>query len=414
MNEPGQETPFLLALFIGHRGDRSATAGITDAQWMELLDLARRHQVSVLLHRRLQQRNWYSRVPDTARAMLLAAARRGAARSLLLHAGLRHINHALTAAAVPFLVLKGAHLAHAIYESPELREMIDLDILVPRDAVRRAVDALESAGYRASTPYVLDSQVDQHHHLTPLIRNSVAVEVHWELFPARGSSRVGTGSLFDTATTVTVDGERLRGLSLEDLLVHLCVHAARHHVFALGIRALVDIDQLLARHAEIDWSRVRGRARERSAWREVALTVLLAHDLLGTPLPASLMQSIQGDCDSRIRRLAMRRILAPPPAVSEAVARFAVAPLRWSTVRAMLAQLFSRGQIARTYGLPVNSPRVLLHYPAWMLDILRRHGAKVLTWTLGDSDAKRSAREQLALMEWLEGTGPAPISKGTG
>ena len=58
--------------------------------------------------------------------------------------------HALRAAGVEVVALKGAVLAFFHYEDPALRPMGDLDLLLrdPRD-LRRATEALERAGWRA-------------------------------------------------------------------------------------------------------------------------------------------------------------------------------------------------------------------------------------------------------------------------
>src|SRR5262245_16340795 len=47
------------------------------------------------------------------------------------------------------LVLKGAALAWMIYQTPTLRPMADIDLLVPPPAAPRAQEALRRLGFRA-------------------------------------------------------------------------------------------------------------------------------------------------------------------------------------------------------------------------------------------------------------------------
>jgi hypothetical protein len=130
---------------------------------------------------------------------------------------------------------------------------------------------------------------------------------------------------------------------------------------------------------------------------------MLAHDLLGTPLPAPLLQAVQQECDDGIRELAARRILMAPDRVSEAVAHYAATPFGWSSIRAGVRQFLSPAQIAWRQGLAKDSPLIALHYPARMLDIVRRHGGKAVSWALAGSAERRAAQEQLVLAEWLKG-----------
>lgn len=396
--------PLRAVLELLGRGRQTATAmTLTGDEWLAVVELADKHRVSTLLFHRLRTANRLSDLPAAAREGLRAAAFRSAAKNLRLRNVLRMVNRCFTAADIPFLALKGTHLAHGFYESPEQREMIDVDVIVPRESIRTAAAALEGSGFTPLKPYDLDTHLQHHHHLTPMLHNGVAVEVHWDLLPRIGGVGPPSPSLFEKATTFAADGVTMRGLSVDDLLVHLSVHAAQHHAFELGLRVLLDVDHVVARHPDLDWSRVRARAIEWSAWRPVLLLAVLAHDLLGTPLPALLLESIERDCDSEIRRLAARRLLSPRPRVSDAVARYAAAPTEWSTLRSGVMQLLSRRKIGWTHGLARTSPRVLLLYPVRAFDIARRHGTKAITWALGNPAEKREAREQLMLSEWLGG-----------
>ena len=54
---------------------------------------------------------------------------------------LRRVHGALAAAGLRVVVVKGAHLAHAVYERPHLRVRSDSDLLIDvrdRDAVEQA------------------------------------------------------------------------------------------------------------------------------------------------------------------------------------------------------------------------------------------------------------------------------------
>jgi hypothetical protein len=74
----------------------------------------------------------------------------------------------------------------------------------------------------------------------------------------------------------------MRTLRAEDLLLVLCVHAAKHVWIQLSW--LCDIAQL-AKSRQFDWTAIQDEARRLGIERIVNLNLLLAHKLLGSPLP---------------------------------------------------------------------------------------------------------------------------------
>jgi hypothetical protein len=74
----------------------------------------------------------------------------------------------------------------------------------------------------------------------------------------------------------------MRTLRPEDLLLVLCVHATKHVWIQLSW--LCDIAQL-AKSRQLDWTAIQDEARRLGIERIVNLNLLLAHKLLGSPLP---------------------------------------------------------------------------------------------------------------------------------
>ena len=69
-------------------------------------------------------------------------------------------------AGVPFLVLKGAALAHLVYGDPRLRPMRDVDLLIRKADAGRALDVLTRCGFRPGGIAV----PSRHHHLQGMAR----------------------------------------------------------------------------------------------------------------------------------------------------------------------------------------------------------------------------------------------------
>lgn len=83
-----------------------------------------------------------------------------------------------------------------------------------------------------------------------------------------------------------------RTLCGEDLLLVLCVHAAKHVWVQLSW--LCDIAQL-AKSEHLDWKAIQGEARRLGVERIVSLNLLLTHRLLGSALPPTIQKCLQDD-----------------------------------------------------------------------------------------------------------------------
>ena len=80
------------------------------------------------------------------------------------------------------VLLKGAALALRSYREPGQRWFMDLDLLLPRSAVRAACEELETAGYRP-LPGGRDLKFYEKYHLHRILVGpaGACVELHWDL-----------------------------------------------------------------------------------------------------------------------------------------------------------------------------------------------------------------------------------------
>ena len=110
----------------------------------------------------------------------------------------------------------------------------------------------------------------------------------------------------------------MRTLCDQDLMLVLCVHAAKHGWMQLSW--LCDIAHL-ARSRALDWRALRVEAERLGIARIVAVSLLLAHKLLASALPAQL--DVQADPASRaLAQRVLRQIVAEAEFDPESVAYF--------------------------------------------------------------------------------------------
>jgi hypothetical protein len=164
-------------------------------------------------------------------ADLAGETRLAALHAALLNDELRRILPAFAAAGVPAILIKGAHLAHAVYPRPDLRVRFDSDVLVPVDARAAAERVLQACGYRPLV-HVRGSVILGQFQMERLDRNGISlhVDVHWRLAaPLIVEHLLPATQVIESRTPIPALGESAWGPSLEHALAVACLHMAAHH-----------------------------------------------------------------------------------------------------------------------------------------------------------------------------------------
>lgn len=191
--------------------------------------------------------------------------------------------------AIPF---KGPALAWSLYETPGLRRMTDLDLLVPQRDVSHAIDLLTSNGYWRFGPSIgLRFFFDSGQLVFKRADEAFTVEIHWRVAPAHFNPLNAAGIRARLAPT-NVAGRLIPAFCPEDLLAYLCVHGATHGWTSLT--GICDLGRLIDVY-RLDWDAVLSRAARQRMSRIVSLGLCLAQDLLGTNLPPEVSSRIHAD-----------------------------------------------------------------------------------------------------------------------
>ena len=184
------------------------------------------------------------------------------------------------------ILLKGAALRLNTYRNPVERPVGDLDLLVPDTEMDRVVERLVGAGYRMpESQAVIDGFREHHFHLPMRHPNGFEAELHWALTPAVSTHRLDEREFIARAVTVAANGVTARVPCAEHMVLHLSSQNTEDHFSRL--RRLVDLDRLVAAHP-VNWDSVVSEARRGGLEAPVALSLQLAHHLLGTPVPSGL------------------------------------------------------------------------------------------------------------------------------
>ena len=264
---------------------------IRPLDWRRLIDLAEHHGVIPQVYRSL------SVLPDVALPNSLRQSQeRNARHTLWLTRELLRILKKLDSYGIFALPYKGAVLAEILYGNVTLRQFSDLDLLIHSSDLPRIKSAFAELGYQRGIELAPREERDYlesgYEYTFDSVQGRNLVEVQWRILPRFYSVDFDVEGFFTRAVPFTLGGMTLRTLCAEDLILVLCVHAAKHAWQQLSW--LCDIAEL-ARSTQVDWNAVHQQAKHLGIQRMVAVSFFLAHKLLQKPLPHIVQAQLKKD-----------------------------------------------------------------------------------------------------------------------
>jgi hypothetical protein len=264
--------------------------------WNRFIGLCEWHNVVPLVYRALPT-VCPGVIPPAAMNRLRSLCYNNTARALFLASELSRIVNALEACGVPAYPFKGPALSVMLYGDPARRQSKDLDILVPKERVRKAIDCLASLGYSAKASLAgarLTAHRRTEYELQFFRRDGkLTVELQWAVVPdffGFDHDKLGIWSLLERRKR---NGLAFPVLPPEETLLMLCVHGAKHLWCKLGW--IADVAGLLASPASPDLPRTFELAGRCGATRLLCMGLLLAERLAGASLPKEVSARIDAD-----------------------------------------------------------------------------------------------------------------------
>jgi hypothetical protein len=382
------------------------------AEWEELVVLSTEQQVAALFYHRLKAHGCEATMPIAIQKQLKKLYQGNVVRNMRRYHALGQLVHALHNQQIPVLILKGANLAATVYESIALRAMVDIDILIPEANIAAAVEQFTALGYRPKTPWLsLEAYLTNRHHIPPFIHPDafVSVELHWRITPPNRGYAIPVAELWSRAKPATVNGVITEGLSAEDLLLHICVHATYHHWFQHGVRSLCDIAELLRHYAtDLNWDMITARAIAWELQPGVFLALSAAQQLLGVNIPTEVLARLNPNQHPPFSTDELYVLLFPEHrSLIESPTSHFWKFLKKSNLAAKAQMLVERifispEEMATKYAIAIDSPWRYFYYGVRLRDLLGRFGHRVWRMHRGDPTMTAIDKQHVRLQHWLE------------
>ncbi len=234
------------------------------------------------------------------RAMLHAPARDTGISGLALLNEMILLYELFEAERIPVIPYKGPLLSWLAYHSLTRRRCVDLDFAVPQRFIPQTTSLMQVAGYRPEFD-LREAHDGQKAHAPGQYAffsnvRDMSVELHTERTLRYFPVPLDFAEMEHRRITVDLAGRKLHTFSIEDTLVMLCVHGAKHFWERLGW--IADIAELIQAQPVV-WPQALRIAKELKSTRLLLLGLYLAHGLLAAPLPSSILEQAQQDSNVR-------------------------------------------------------------------------------------------------------------------
>ncbi len=291
----------LLACCARTRIDPASTQKIVallneNLDWAYVLDQAEENSVIPLLGRQLQALP-VGAVPPLVLERLKDACRANTIRCLFLTAELTKIFDLFHSRGIRAIAYKGPALAMQAYGDMTLRQFEDLDIIVRQGDLPKANEVMLGLGYLPRFDWIVSSGVPS--SIIPGEYNyrdekrRIMVELHTELTLRHFPEVANLEDFSSRLTLVKLNDREICTFSVEDALIILSLHGTKD--FWERLSWITDISELIQRHPNLDWSVTLERANVLQTERMLHVALLLAINLMNTPLPEEILHRLRSD-----------------------------------------------------------------------------------------------------------------------
>jgi Uncharacterised nucleotidyltransferase len=287
------EWPLLLECASPQPDARRLAELARSADWPKLLVLAEDHGVMGHLAAHLRGLDASSVPPEIMQA-LLERQRAQIFFSLRMVAELFRLLDRFASEGIGALVVKGPVLAVQAYGDPAMRSYGDLDLLVRQRDIRRATLLMTADGYDSQVPIsAIDAGKIPGQYLFSRPDSKLLVELHNDRTLRYFPRRLPLEKIFERQIRVPLDSREVPALSVEDELVFICVHGAKH--LWERLMWIADVATLVSRQTSLDWDRAAVSAKEVGAERMLYTGLQFAAKLPRMRLPDKVSPMVKAD-----------------------------------------------------------------------------------------------------------------------
>ena len=263
------------------------------AAWESLLRAARHGSLLSRVAWLATQNGLMDHLPAKIQFHFQSALRVAQSQAVSVNWEVAQIKAALSAAAIPVVLLKGAAYIKGSYAPASGRLLSDIDIMVPKGRLDDAERAFCKYGWLPSKldPYDQRYYREWMHELPPMrhLERGTTLDLHHTILPPTALLKPDVDKLWKSV--VGIENEQgLYVLSSVDMVLHSATHLFHDGELEHGLRDLVDMDALIREFSGQSqfFERLIERAVELNLERPLFYALTYCKAFLGTPIPLEI------------------------------------------------------------------------------------------------------------------------------
>ena len=230
--------------------------------WDEFITLVYSHGVFPLVYKILK--NYDDKIPFEKLSFMKQTYMDLVKENMLMTSELIKVSKLLEENGIKSIAFKGPTLSQLAYGDIISRQYVDLDVLIEEKDLLKTAKILEKESYVPLKPIELlenKKYIESDNDYSFMTSNDVHIELHWKLFREKIAKHMDMKSYYSNKSKVKINNENINTLSLEIMIVYLCLHGSKH--LWERIEWILDIDKLISsQNKEIDWNIVLDIAEE--------------------------------------------------------------------------------------------------------------------------------------------------------
>lgn len=417
MNEIEKSAFVMLSQIISPANKGKPLPEIPERTWKAIVGLAAKHGVSGCLSESLKETG-EGEISQKIFRKLTASYAPLWRDSLAFSTVLRQLHKIFKNEGIRFILLKGLHVAESVYGSLKKRPMQDIDLLVRKNDAEKADRLLRTM---AKPEKWNRTWIEKYHYhmgydMTPLLENiktRLKIELHWDILPKENPFTISLDEVWKTAVKERITGVETEVMSLEYLLLFLCVHLSFQHGFCLKIIHLLDVAELLCLE-KVDWEKFCQITISSHAQRAVYLVFRTAEEIFGINLPPETGIIAAGNTtDEKIIYDAISLIRDDPVLMHSAFSRFKKEKGLRQNFRSLFYSLFPKTEVIRElHGTGNFFPDIFFAYIYRMTGLLKKHGgafAGLVSDRARRENYRKHSKMKKEIFDWITRKTETPV-----
>lgn len=283
-----------------------------DTDWKKTIGLILEHKLLSISVPVLRDVRMGKKFPQVINTLIRQKKIRVNRKELLLNE-LKRVTLACKLAGIPTLSYKGQILAHKYYESPHLRDSVDVDLAIEEKNLAKSFEVMQSLGYELIKDEGENVDIEK--------MRSYDIDFSWVLRDEEGNIKINTefhwqpshnvlwvplkfSDIINDTTQVELDGRKLQ--SFEEI-IHIVI-VIIHHGIVDGwgkLRHLVDLTVILRAMSAEDIAALSERAKQHKVLNAFLVGVELARNIFEIELAKNLtvpkeMKALANDMEPEI------------------------------------------------------------------------------------------------------------------